>query len=341
MNQHLPVLDVSKGPHQAASELLASGVLFEHLRADLAQVGLFGEEEAGVALFFLFASRFRRTPLRVALEEQTTGGAKYVVKAICKLLAPGTLCLGYSATAWQRFKELPDHKIVMVSSWSALGWSAQCNGDVFTRSTAAVQGDRIVKDERDAVRGRFVCVSSTVDYSDQTRGRWLRLKLPEPKTQSFQSRGLDDQRGAVWLEIQELLRQRASMDILLPDWADLFLAYAARRELAFLNMPAFLEAWKTMALLRSFQFDARWQRAKNAGFYIADFGDLAYAGAVMRAFKEHATFPSLQPVFEAVFKGNELSVVSPLTGKARKYKFPSRSAPRRPFWDDLQAAGYI
>jgi hypothetical protein len=341
VNRYEPILDVSKGPHHAASELLASGMLFERVRADLAQVGLLGEEAAGVALFFLLTSRFRRTPLRIALEEQTPGGMKYVVKAVCQLLAPGTLCLAFSEKSWQRFKEHPDYKVVMVSGWSALGWSAQCNGEVITRSTASVQGDRIVPDEQDSVRGRFVCVSSTVDYSDQTRGRWLRLKLPEPKAQSSQPSGLDDQRRAVWLEIQELVRQRASMDILLPDWSDLFLAYAARRELAFLNMPAFLEAWKTMALVRSFQFDARWRRAENAGFYVADLGDLAYAGAIMRAFKEGATFPSLQPVFEAVFKGNELSVVSPLTGKGRTYKFPSRSAPRKPFWEDLQAAGYI
>src|ERR1700733_4711891 len=223
-----PTLDFSKGPRQVALELLSSGMLFRYLRAVTKRVGLAGEEAAAVAVFFIFLSRFRRTPLRVALEEQAPGGTKYFVKAICELIAPGTLCLAYSEAGWQRFKELPDHKIVMVSSWSALGWSAQCNGDVFTRSTAAVQGDRIVKDERDAVRGRFVCVSSTVDYSDQTRGRWLRLKLPEAKTQAFPSSGLDEQSRAVWLETQDLVRQRAGIDILLPDWADLFLAYAAR-----------------------------------------------------------------------------------------------------------------
>lgn len=342
MNQHLPVLDVSKGTRHAASELLASGMVFEYLRDDLAQIGLLGEEAAAVAVFFIFVSRFRRTPLRVALEEQTSGGMRYVVKAICQLLAPGTLCLAYSEAAWQRFKEHSDHKVVMVSSWSALGWSAQCNADVFTRSTESVQGDRIVKDERDAVRGRFVCVSSTIDYSDETRGRWLRLKLPEPKTQSFPSSGLDEQSRAVWLQIQELVRQRASMDILLPDWAESFLTYAARNEFAFENMPAFFEAWKTMALLRSFQFEARWQRAENSGFYVADFGDLAHTSAIMRAFKERATFPSLQPIFEAVFQdGTELSVISPLTGKGRKYKFLRQLAARRPFWENLKVAGHI
>jgi hypothetical protein len=342
VNRQEPRLDISKATPRGASELLASGMLFEHLRADLAQVGLLGEEAAAVAVFFISLSRFRSTPLRVALEEQTSGGMKYVVKAICQLVAPGTLCLAYSEAAWQRFKQLPDHKIVMVSSWSALGWSAQCNGNVFTRSTASIQGDRIVMDGRDSVRGSFVCVSSTVDYSDQTRGRWLRLKLPEPKTQSLPSAGLDDQSRAVWLEIQELVRQRASVDILLPDWADSFLAYAARKEFAFLNVPAFLEAWKTMALLRSFQFDTRWQRAEKSGFYVADFGDLAHAGSIMRAFKERATFPSLQPIFEAVFPdGTELNVVSPLTGKGRKYKFPRCSAARRPFWENLEAAGHI
>ena len=100
-------------------------MLFEHLRTDVARLGLLGEEAVAVALFFTFASRFRRSPLRLAVEEQTPGGMKYVVKAICQLLAPGTLCLAYSEAGWQRFKEHPDHKVVMVSSWSALRWSAR------------------------------------------------------------------------------------------------------------------------------------------------------------------------------------------------------------------------
>jgi hypothetical protein len=135
------------------------------------------------------------------------------------------------------------------------------------------------------------------------------------------------------MEVQKLLKTRAQMQILLPDWADLFLAHAARNDVAFLRMPAFLESWKTMALLQSFQQQARWQRAQETGFYVADFSDLALTGLIMRAFTEHCNFPPLQPIFEAVcFDIPTLSAEDPFRDAGKRYTHPSTPSPRRGLW---------
>ena len=339
-----PVIDVSRGPRQAASDLLASGALFRHLRDDLGLVGLQGEETGGVALFFVSATRFRRTPLRLAIDESTGGGMNYAVNAVCELLGPGVLCRAYSSGGWRRFQEDPDNKIVTVSGWNRTGMSSHCDGDTFARSVQCEQGGRVVDESTASATGRFVCICSEVDRSDRTRGRWLRLKLPKSLLQHSSSSTLDDDRKAMWIEVQKLLQERAQIQILLPDWSDLFFAYAARNDLAFLHMPAFLESWKTMALLRSFQCDSRWQHAQDTGFYVADFSDLAHTGAIIRAFTERANFPALQSIFEAVCSDTqEFSIESPLTDSGKRYR--QRSAPslrtRRALWKDLTKAGHI
>jgi hypothetical protein len=344
VSEYLPVIDISKGTRRAALEMLASGKLFQYLRQVLSEIGLRGEEEVGVALFFVFLSRFRRHPLRLAVEEAAGGGRRYAVEAISELLEPGALCLVYRETDWKRFSQEPDHKVILLSEWSKDRMSAHCNADVFTRSMECEQGGRVVVDKKLSVHGHFVCVSSAAYHKDDARGRWLRLKLPEPSMQAAGSSTLTDDRRAMWVEVQKQMQRRSSMQVLLPDWADLLFAYAARNDLALWHMPAYLEVWKTMALLRSFQFSERWQQAEKTGFYVADFSDLAHARAVIRAFRESTWFPSLQPIFEAVCSyTQEVFVKNPFKDGGKWFRHPSPQTGRalRPFWEDLKAAGHI
>jgi hypothetical protein len=320
--------------------MLESAMFFHHLLRDLGFAGLPGEEKSGVALYFAFLSRFRTNPLRVALQEATEGGAKYAVKAVARLLEPGTLCQVFKDRGWCRFRENPDRKIAFLSDWSTDangGMKARCDGNTFVRLLQHRESGRVVE-EADSASGPFVCVCSERDRSAATPGRWLTIKMPEPSsTPSAYIDNLDDGKVAAWIEVQRLVELRAKLQIVLPDWEGVFFDHSCSNEFTFWNVPAFIDAWKTMALLRSFQDKARWEKAKAAGVYIADFADLAQTGALLRGiFREGRTFPSLQKIYAAVYpNGQEFYAMNPLTGKDRKYlTLPPQKAKTGSFFNE-------
>jgi len=333
-------VDFSRGPRVAAKQMLESAMFFHHLRRALSCAGLEGEEKMGVALYFAFSSRFRTNPLKVVLHEATEGSAKYAVKAVATLLEPGTLCQVFNDRGWCRFRENPDRKIAFLSDWSSDangGMKARCDGNTLVRLQQRRLGGRVVE-EADSVSGRFVCVSPERDRSAATPGRWLTIRMPEPPSKpSAYTDHLDEDRAAAWIEVQRLLEARAKLQIVLPDWEGVFFDHCCSNEFTFVNVPAFIEAWKTMALLRSFQDKARWETAKAAGVYIADFADLAQTGALLGGiFREGRTFPSLQKIYAAVYpNGQEFYAMNPLTGKDRKYlTLPSQKAKTGDFFNE-------
>jgi hypothetical protein len=311
---------------KTALAMLGSADFFNHLRGALARVGLRGEETFGVGLFLALTSRFRPNPLRVAIREASEGAAKYQMRAVSKLLGEEQILDVHSELGWARFAKSPKSSLAFVSTWSdysAEGIRLELKGNLMTRVVMRSCQDRIVETPQ-AIAAPFVCVSPEYPrgrFDERGDGtRWLSIKLPAPQSSSSSAVGmLDKTEISCWFEIQRLLRRRAEVPILLPEWGDIMIAQASQDERSASHVPAFIEAWKTMTLLRSFQ---RTEEDQHKDTIVATFEDLAATALLMRGvFQEGRRFPSLSETANAVLRvGDSTGVVSPITGKGVKYQ---------------------
>ena len=108
-------------------------------------------------------------------------------------------------------------------------------------------------EKRDDIETSFACIWT--DHRDWMRdsSRWLtmvgktaatngaksELLFPSP---DFTGRRTD---GAM-ASLQDLIRERAQLGIVLPDWADVVVEEACKDERASRHLSAYLQAWKTM-----------------------------------------------------------------------------------------------
>jgi hypothetical protein len=226
---------------------------------------------------------------------------------------------------WSRFKADPGHKIVVVPEWDVNereGIRFEVEGNRITRVVRREQDDRVVETP-DTIEAPFVCVAPSrppwqnrESLPDTTR--WLTVRLPPARSRDARSK-LDDDDIGLWTEVQRLLQLRAQLPILLPDWADVVISLSCRDEKSARHLPAFLEAWKTMTLLRSFRVD---DEHKQREFLLGGFEDLAVASLLLRgAFREGRTLPSVNKVFDECFKNGEVyGVLNPITGRGVRYE---------------------
>ena len=131
---------------------------------------------------------------------------------------------------------------------------------------------------------------------------------------------LDDEQKKQWHRLQDLIEERAQRGILLPDWADLVVEETCKDERAARHLPAFLQAWKTMCLLRSLRLNAK--EIDRRGGLQADFTDFAAAGSLLRKlFREGHRFPSTRNIFDKISAGGEdAGYIHPVTGKGICFK---------------------
>jgi hypothetical protein len=315
-----------KSVTKAALAMLSSPDFFNQLRGALARSGLRGEERFGVGLFLALTSRLRPNPLRVAIREASDGSAKYQVRAVSKLLGEEQILDVHWERGWAHFAKSPKSSLAFVSTWSDYsteGIRLELKGNLMTRVVMRSYQGRVVETPQ-AIAAPFVCVSPEYPrsrYGERGDGtRWLSMKLPAPQSSSSSAVAmLDDAEMACWSEIQRLLRHRAKVPILLPEWGDIMISQASQDELSAPHIPAFIEGWKTMTLLRSFQ---RTEEDQQKNPIVATFEDLAATALLMRGvFQEGRRFPSLNKTADAALRvGVSTGVISPITGKGVKYQ---------------------
>ncbi len=164
-----------------AFDMLRSLDFFTDLRTAMQGVGLAGEEGFGVGVYFAAASRFFQNPLRLCIQEQTDGGADYVVRRAAKLLQPGNfveLHIRFDpGLAW--FHEKPCTEGRLSSRWGRrLRYGNSVRFEVVQNQisrVAPVKKDKRVVEERENVEASFACISS--DHRDWMRdsSQWLTM----------------------------------------------------------------------------------------------------------------------------------------------------------------------
>jgi hypothetical protein len=178
---------------------------------------------------------------------------------------------------WSRFAQDPTHKVAYVKKWSddqRAGVRFQTMGNQLARITRLEQDGRIVETP-ETIQGSFACFAEQLRWDAPDWSQWLAIQLPTPSVPVRKLTALSDDEVAMWLRISTLLEERAKRMVLLPDWVDNFIEQS-RDHGGSSNLPVFLRAWQTMAVLRSFARDvfagATGDRQKVVQ---ADFSDLA------------------------------------------------------------------
>jgi hypothetical protein len=300
---------------------------FTNLRVAMREVGLAGEESFGVGVYFVAASRFFQNPLRLCVQEQTDGGANYVVRRVARLLNPKSFVelAPDSVEAWHGFTKKPAHKMVYIPDGDG-AWDME-NSTRFEIAqnqisrVVPVKRDGRVVEERDDVEASFACIST--EHRDWRRdsSRWLTMSLdkpPQPKAKSFfgHASALSEERTLQWHGLQDVIRERAHLGIVLPEWVDLVVEETCKKERAARHLSAYLQAWKTMCLFRSLPLSEK--EIPRRGSLHADFTDFAAAGSLVRKlFREGQWFPSRRNILNKVAAVVEdASFLHPITGKA-------------------------
>jgi hypothetical protein len=328
----------------SALKMLRSINFFAFLRGALREVGLAGEEKIGLGIYVVLTSRVLSNPLRLCLRESTAGNAKYLVKRVGKLFPPGDV-LEISQNwddTWRRFASAPDRKAVFLAGRCHCpakdnNTRIEITDNRLVRIRSVEQQGRTIEHNKE-IAGSFACISSEEPLAQwNKRGRWLNINLPSPPTTE---QTVFEERADLpaWHEVQDLLRERAESRILLPPWEDLVVEKMCENEYAQLHIPAFLQAWKTMSLLRSFLSDGTTARAK---YIRADFESYAATGNLLKkVFREGSSFPSPAYIYNRISQvGDRAGVISPVTGKGRTYMHEAEKSvqfqPLLPGWGKL------
>ena len=332
-------------------DMLHSLDFFTDLRTALAGVGLGGEEKFGVGVYFAAASRFFQNPLRLCVQEQTDGGANYVVRRVAKLLQPGSFVElpSDSIEAWRGFREKPAHKVLYLPDGDGAWGKENSTRFEITQNQISrvvpVRREGRVVEEREDIETAFACIST--EHRDWMRdtSRWLTMLLEKPPQQTGQKANsffshpisLDEEQIVQWHRLQDLIQERAQLGIVLPDWADVVIEETCKDERASRHLSAYLQAWKTMCLFRSLRLSEK--EITRRGGLTADFTDLAMAGSLVRKlFREKQWFPSTKTIFNKVTaEGEDAAFLHPITGKGircRHRSKPVRWAPLLVFEED-------
>jgi hypothetical protein len=312
------------GVKAAAVETLRSDNFFSVLRGALRTLGLAGREGwMGLAVYFVASSRFQAYPLRLEIRERTEGTAAYAVRRVSILLPPGSVVIITPGNdeEWARFAKAPGQKTVLIRQWETRekGGLAQVDvqGNKIIRRKPVKTGDRFIE-QLEEIEGRFACISGERPWARNTR--WLtmvqaeRREVESEATSSLRERETED-----WHQVQRLLEQRALLPVVLPEWEQIVVEQMCERDdRAMRHVPAVLQMWRTMCLIRSF----RSEENNKARYLQATFEDLAAASLLARkVFREGQWFPSCKKIFGKLGKSYDRTrVMHPVTGKPVVYE---------------------
>lgn len=305
-------------------EMWGSHDFFGHLRGAMRSLGLGGEEKFGLGVHFVAASSVLPNPLRLSIEEKTEGNANYFVRRVAKLMPSGSYIEISSEDddAWNRFKADPQHKVVYLpdgdrskSDGRAVRFEIKAEG--LSRVIPSRKDGRVVE-KREHVEAAIACISADHGFEIEYAPRWLTMSLDKP-TPSSNEKKISKRELAQWQQVHETIQERAEQGIALPDWTELVVEQTSADYGAARHLPAFLQVWKTMSLLRSLQSG---QKKQESGLLTATFEDFAATGLLVRKlFKEGHWFPSAKKLFARIRPaGARTALLHPLTEKDISYE---------------------
>jgi hypothetical protein len=257
---------------EAAWALLGSSRFFRKLLAALAREGLVGEQRNALVVFIVVVSRLLATPLNLFVKGQSSSGKNHTVKKVLWLIPADCICevTDFSDKAWSYLGTGLKHKVVFFQEESvAYGGKRHPARLLISENRVerlvVVPGGTTVKK---VTEGPICCVSTTthnqLQVDDETRHLSIWADESEEQTarilqaQFVDTSPLTQSEIQVWHAVQKLLADRSTTPIQLPPWFELVGEKAWTGDVRIRRyFPAFIQACKTISLIRSFRLEEK------------------------------------------------------------------------------------
>ncbi len=259
-----------KRAYRKAEKLLQSPRFFNEFLSAMKKGGLVGEEQNALVLFIVVISRLLAHPLNIFVKARSSAGKNFLIKKVLRLLPKHAIAetTSVSEKGWNYMGDRLRHRVVYVPERNDAVGNVQplrlliSEDKLIRRVTKNVGGKHVTK--KYVARGPVASISTTtkrqLEIDDETRHISISVdESPEQtrriaKAQTWTAAGLSVEELRTWRTVQRILERRTEAEILIPEWFDkvadrLFVADLRVRR----YYPAFLEACRTVSLIRSFQ----------------------------------------------------------------------------------------
>lgn len=289
----------SRRAKREAMKLLQSPLFFYLLLLALRKDGLVGEELNALVLFIVAVSRLLLRPLNAFVRARSSAGKNFLINKVLRLLPRHAIAeiTSVSERAWNYMGTRLRHTVVYLQERN------EAAGDVHPLRLL-ISEDKIIrrvtrwKDGKLSTKkyvayGPVASISTgtkQLQVDDQTRHVVISLnETPEQtrkivKSYTRQTEGLSRKELRAWRMVQRLLEKRRGVEITLPEWFDRVADWLFVDDLRVRRYyPAFIEACRTVCLIRSFQS----RKSSRATRLTVEFADFAITALIFdRVFVE-------------------------------------------------------
>jgi hypothetical protein len=283
-----------KRARREAERLLRSRHFFNKFLRAIKKAGLVGEELNALVLLIVAVSRILSRPLNAFIKGHSSGGKNWLVTRVLRLLPNSAVAEITSASdkAWNYSGTDFRHRVVYVQEQNEAAGTIDpirlfiSEGKV-TRIVAGFEkGRRVTK--KYVARGPVAAISTTtknlLKIDDETRhiSLWVdespeqTRKIVKMYTQQQDALSRNDLR--VWRTVQLLLEKKTGTKVVFPKWFSevedqLFVKDLRVRR----YYPAFVEACRTVCLIRSF---LPHRKSSKHGQLQVEFADFAITASI-------------------------------------------------------------
>jgi hypothetical protein len=294
MGKHRVTRVERKREKKDARKRLRSPRFFNELLLAIKKVGLVGEESSALVLYIVVTSRLLRRPLNAFVKGRSSSGKNWLVRCILSLLSHSAVAEITSASdkAWNYSGADFCHKVVYLQERNDAAGTVHpvrllISEGKLVRIVPRWSHGKIVT-KRYVARGPVASISTTtknrLEIDDETRhiSIWVDESVEQTseivKTYTQTREHLTRGELRSWRAVQEVLEERMDADIVFPKWFDeiahrLFVGDLRVRR----YYPAFVEACRSMCLIRSFQKNRK--RSKDGRLEV-DFADFAITALI-------------------------------------------------------------
>ena len=277
-----------------ALKLLRSAYFFNEFLRAVKKAGLVGEEQNALVLLIVVVSRILPRPLNAFVKGRSSGGKNWLLTRVLSLTLRSAVAEITSASdrAWNYSGSDFRHKVVYIQEQNEAAGTIDpirlliSEGKLIRIVTRFEGGKRVTK--KYVARGPVAAISTStknrlkIDDENRHVSIWIdespqqTRRIAEAYTQTGKPFSRKERR--VWRTVHRILEKKIGTEVIFPTW---FSEIAKRLFVDDLRVrryyPAFVEACRTVALIRSFQPD---RRPSKHGRLEVDFADFAITALI-------------------------------------------------------------
>jgi hypothetical protein len=274
---------------EEALKLLQSPHFFSEFIHTVKKAGLVGEEQNALVLLVVVVSRILAHPLNAFVKGLSSSGKNFLVKLILLLMPRSAVkeITSASAQAWNYSRSDLRHRVVYLQEQNEAAGTIDpirqlISEGKLVRIVPKYENGKLVT-KKHVTYGPVAAISTTtkdrLKKDDETRHISIRVDQSKEQTRRIvksytqQREPLSRKDLRTWHAVHRLLEEKVETEVVFPDWFEeipdrLFVDDLSVRR----YYPAFVEACRTVCLIRSFQPG---RKLSKQGALIVDFADFA------------------------------------------------------------------